>query len=47
MNEIAQETSKISVKHGLITILLQNIGLFTGITALYLLALYQDSFQFS
>lgn len=46
MNEIAQETSKISVRKGFLTLLLQNVGLFAGITALYLLALYQDSFQF-
>lgn len=46
MNEIAEETSKVSVKKGLITLLLQNLGLFSGISALFLLALYQDSFQF-
>ncbi|ODN00585.1 Zinc transporter ZIP14 [Orchesella cincta] len=46
MNEIAQETSKVSVRKGIITLFLQNMGLFAGITALYLLAKYQDRFQF-
>lgn len=46
MNEIAEETSKISVRKGLWVLFLQNIGMFTGITALFILAKYQDNIQF-
>ncbi|CAG7785223.1 unnamed protein product [Allacma fusca] len=46
MNEIAEETSKLSVMKGLKVLVLQNLGLFTGITILFVLAKYQDNIQF-
>jgi hypothetical protein len=46
MNEIAEETSKISLMKGMKVLALQNLGLFTGIATLFLLAKYQDSIQF-
>jgi len=46
MNEIAEETSKISLKKGMWVLFLQNIGMFVGIMALFLLAKYQDNIHF-
>ena len=46
MNEVAEESSKISVWRALRVLLLQNIGIFIGITALFVLAMYQDNIQF-
>lgn len=46
MNEIAEETSKVSVWKGVKVLILQNLGLFTGITVLYVLAKYQENIQF-
>ena len=45
MNEISEETSKLSVSKGLKVLLLQNIGLFSGITILFVLAKYQDDIK--
>lgn len=46
MNEVAEESSKISVLAGLKVLALQNIGIFLGITTLFVLAMYQESIQF-
>jgi hypothetical protein len=46
MNEVAEEASKVSLKKAFHTLLLQNIGMGTGIFALYVLARYQDSINF-
>lgn len=45
MNEVAEEASKVSISSALFTLLLQNIGMGTGVLVLYLLARYQDSFS--
>ncbi|XP_075219085.1 metal cation symporter ZIP14-like [Lycorma delicatula] len=47
MNEVAEEASQQSVHSALVTLLLQNIGMGVGVTVLYLLARYQDSFSFT
>jgi len=46
MNEVAEEASKVSWKRACQTLLLQNIGMGTGVLALYVLARYQDSISF-
>jgi zinc transporter 14 len=46
MNEVAEEASKVSWKRACHTLLLQNIGVGTGVLALYVLARYQDSINF-
>jgi hypothetical protein len=46
MNEVAEEASKVSLKKGFHTLLLQNIGMSIGVLALYCLARYQDSISF-
>jgi len=46
MNEVAEESSKVSVREGLKVLLLQNLGMFVGITTLFMLAKYQGSIQF-
>jgi len=46
MNEVAEEASKVSWKRACHTLLLQNIGVGTGVLALYVLARYQDSISF-
>lgn len=47
MNEVAEEASKVSISSAFFTLLLQNIGMGTGVVVLYLLARYQDSFSFT
>jgi len=47
MNEVADEAGKVSVKKALKTFVLQNIGIWTGVVMLYMLARYQDHFDFS
>ncbi|XP_046681966.1 metal cation symporter ZIP14-like [Homalodisca vitripennis] len=47
MNEVAEEASKRSVGSALTTLLLQNIGMGTGVLVLYLLARYQDHIDFT
>lgn len=47
MNEVAEEASKLSVGSALFTLLLQNLGMGTGVLVLYLLARYQDYIDFS
>lgn len=47
MNEVAEEASKVSWKKALQTLLLQNVGMLTGVTVLYMLARYQDHINFS
>ncbi|KAJ9579295.1 hypothetical protein L9F63_024599, partial [Diploptera punctata] len=46
MNEVAAEASKVSVKASLFTLLLQNVGMWIGVSILYILARYQDSINF-
>ncbi|KAG8238878.1 hypothetical protein J437_LFUL018750 [Ladona fulva] len=47
MNEVAEEASKISAKKAFQTLLLQNVGMGLGVCTLYILALYQDSIDFT
>lgn len=47
MNEVAEEASRKGVRSAISTLLLQNLGLGTGVTVLYLLARYQDSLSFT
>lgn len=47
MNEVAEEASKVSWRNALYTLFLQNVGMLTGVTVLYLLARYQDHINFS
>ncbi|XP_054279905.1 metal cation symporter ZIP14-like [Macrosteles quadrilineatus] len=47
MNEVAEEASKKSVGSALWTLLLQNLGMGTGVLVLYLLARYQDYIDFT
>lgn len=46
MNEVAEEASKESVAGGLRILFLQNLGILSGVAALYLLAKYQDQIRF-
>ncbi|XP_069694535.1 metal cation symporter ZIP14-like isoform X2 [Periplaneta americana] len=46
MNEVAEEASKLGLKSGFQTLLLQNLGMGIGVTALYVLARYQDNINF-
>ena len=46
MNEIGGKASKVSVKKGLLVLLIQNIGILVGIFALFILAKYQDNIKF-
>jgi len=47
MNEVAEEASKQSVSSALWTLLLQNLGMGTGVLVLYLLARYQNYIDFT
>ncbi|KAJ1525718.1 hypothetical protein ONE63_008928 [Megalurothrips usitatus] len=47
MNEVAEEASKVSWQKALQTLFLQNVGMLTGVSVLYLLARYQDHINFS
>lgn len=47
MNEVAEEASKVSWQKAVQTLFLQNLGMLTGVTVLYLLARYQDHIIFS
>lgn len=46
MNEVAEEASRRSVPSALKILLLQNIGILTGVGALFALAKYQDQIRF-
>lgn len=46
MNEVSQQASRKSVAQALHVLLLQNIGMFVGVAALYVLALFQDQIRF-
>lgn len=47
MNEVAEEASKVSWQKAVQTLFLQNVGMLTGVTVLYLLARYQNHINFS
>lgn len=44
MNEVVEEASKESIGAAFQALVLQNIGIFTGVTALFLLAKYPEYF---
>ena len=46
MNEVAEEASRESVPAALRVLALQNLGILTGVGALYVLAKYQDQIRF-
>jgi hypothetical protein len=46
MNEVAEEASRESVPQALKVLTLQNIGILSGVGALYLLAKFQDQIRF-
>ena len=46
MNELAEEASRESVPQALKVLALQNIGILSGVGALYLLAKFQDQIRF-
>lgn len=46
MNEVAEEASRESVPQALEVLILQNIGILSGVGALYLLARFQDQIRF-
>ncbi|EFX86005.1 hypothetical protein DAPPUDRAFT_98346 [Daphnia pulex] len=46
MNEVAEEASRESVPQALKVLTLQNIGILSGVGALYLLARFQDQIRF-
>lgn len=47
MNEVAEEASKVSWQKAVQTLFLQNVGMLSGVTVLYMLARYQDHINFS
>lgn len=47
MNEVAEEASKVSWQKAVQTLILQNVGMLSGVTVLYMLARYQDHITFS